>query len=141
MPDKTQNLGIWMSEKVLKDYKSQKDIINQIFMRLKHYRNIRHVLNPQNEYVLPFRWLGYHYETNFTYRIENLSDIEKVKSNFSKSTKRNINYAAKRVNVIADVKIDKAIETMYELLIKTYDLQKESTLYPKSLQSDTCKKQ
>jgi len=124
MPDKTQNLGIWMSEKALKDYKTQKDIINKIFSKLEHYKSVRHILNPQNDYVLPFRWLGYNYETHFTYRIKDLSDIDKVKSNFSKSTKRNINYAAKRVNVITDTKIDEAIDTMYHLLIKTYDLQK-----------------
>lgn len=130
MPEKTQNLGIWMSEKVLKEYKTQKDIINKIFMQLDKYKYVTHVLNPQNQYVLPFRWLGYSFHTGFTYRIEELSDIERVKANFSKSTKRNINYAAKRVDVISEVDISSAIETMWDLLVKTYAVQKRK--YPVS---------
>lgn len=130
MPEKTQNLGIWMSEKALKDYKTQKDVINKIFVQLEQYKSISHVLNPKNEYVLPFRWLGYNFKTNFTYRIEDLSDIDKIKANFSKSTKRNIKYAAKHVDVISEISIDQAIETMWNLLIKTYAFQKRK--YPVS---------
>ncbi len=130
MPEKTQNLGIWMSEKVLKSYKMQKEIINKIFMQLEYYKSISQVLSPKNEYVLPFRWLGYRFETGFTYRIEDLSDIDQVRSNFSKSTKRNINYAAKRVEVRGDVDINKAVDTMWNLLVKTYAIQKRK--YPVS---------
>jgi lipid II:glycine glycyltransferase (peptidoglycan interpeptide bridge formation enzyme) len=48
---------------------------------------------------LPFYWAGYKQTTRYTYVIEDLSDIEKVFSNFAYSKRININRAQKIVTI------------------------------------------
>lgn len=119
LPEKTQHLGIWMSEEVRNDYTAQKNVINEIFGELKTYPSVYHALSPINEYILPLRWLGYTFNVKFTYRIEELSSLDAVYKRFSKSAKRDIKYAEKRVKLSHDL----SVKNMLKLLDITYEAQ------------------
>ena len=76
-------------------------------------------LDPSNEYVLPFKWMGYVIEPRFTYRINNLSDPEKIYSEFNKTAKKNIKYANNKVKIFSEIDID----CLWNMLNKTFEIQ------------------
>lgn len=116
----TQNIGIWMSPEVKASYSRQKKIINQIIDRLGNDKpRININLSPLNEYVLPFTWRGFKVSPNFTYRLEDLRDIDAVFKGFSKSTRQNIRQAYDKVQIRHEVNIDH----LWLLINKTYERQ------------------
>lgn len=120
MPKMTQTLGIWMTPEVKHDYGAQKKIIHEIFSTFSGACSVRHVLSPDNRYVLPVRWLGYRIEPCFTYRITDLSDLENLYQSFNKTAKKNIKYAKKKVFISDKTNAD----TLWTLLNKTFSDQK-----------------
>jgi len=54
---------------------------------------------PAFENWLPFYWAGYHQTTTYTYRLEDLSDLNKVWDNFKSSIRTNIRNAERQVRV------------------------------------------
>ena len=131
MPKLTQTLGIWMSPGVKADYGTQKKAIFEIFNHFSNYKSVSFNLSPCNEYVLPFRWLGYRMEPCFTYRLNDLSDCEALYQKFNKTAKKNIKYARNKVSV--SDKTD--VETLWKLLDKTFEAQNRKNPMSKDLVS------
>lgn len=129
MPPQTQNLGIWMAPEIREDYAAQKNVINALFGRFKGCKSILHTLSPVNNYVLPFRWLGYQMEPRFTYRLTDLSDCEKLHASFAKNCKRHIKSAQKKL-VIND---QTNVETLWRMLDKTFEAQNRKNPMDKEL--------
>ena len=83
-PQLTQYTGLWivdkegedMAERLSREKKLQNDIIAQLEALHLNYFDVRFPLN--YTYWSPFYWAGYKQETRYTYRIEDLSDMEKV---------------------------------------------------------------
>lgn len=108
MPPNTQTLGPWIK----KEYRiacngnsqltKQKEIIKELLDQLPKHKSFKICMDSSNEYVLPYRWLGYRYEPTFSYRIDNISDMENVYGNFSKSLKKNIRRAERKVEITED---------------------------------------
>lgn len=100
-PPYTQTLGIWMSESVRKfkrgnaQFNDQKEIVNELLNQLPKHKGLQLVMDHSQEYVLPFRWNGFHIEPRFSYRIKDLKDMEKVRTCMGKSIRREINLAKK----------------------------------------------
>lgn len=129
MPKLTQTLGIWMSPETEADYGAQKKVIFEIFNQLSSYKSVSHTLSPRNQYILPFRWLGYRMEPSFTYRLNDLSDCEALYQKFNKTAKKNIKYARNKVTVS-----DKAdAETLWRMLDKTFEAQNRKNPMSKEL--------
>lgn len=129
MPKLTQTLGIWMSPDVKKDYGMQKKVINELFEPLSFYNSAELYLSPENQYVLPFRWLGYSIEPQFTYRLADLSDCEKIYQSLGKTVKKNIKYANNKVEIYEKADVD----TLWTLLNHTFEAQKRKNPMPKDL--------
>ena len=120
MPRLTQNLGIWMAPEVQKDYGAQKKVIQEIFGQLSSKRSVSQCLSPCNQYVLPFRWLGYRMEPCFSYRLTELGESEKLYQSFGKTAKKNIKYARNKVTIHSEIHL----ETLLDLLDQTFSAQK-----------------
>lgn len=130
MPPLTQTLGIWMAPEIIKSgYGKQKDAINALFAQLPPCRSICQALSPANAYVLPFRWLGCRMEPCFTYRLADLSDCDKLYQGFNKTAKKNIKAARNKTEVFSEPRV----ETLLELLDKTFEAQKRKNPMSKEL--------
>ncbi len=129
IPKLTQNIGLWISPEFKNDYGKQKQIINHIFSQLKRYTKIEIALNPNNEYVLPFRWLGFSIVPCFSYRIEDLSDIELLYQSFNKTAKKNIKSANNKVSINNTTNIDHLLN----MLDKTFAVQKRKNPMDKEI--------
>ena len=129
MPPYTQTLGIWMAPEVKASYARQKRVINEILDALNGYKRVSVQLPPQNEYVLPFRWRGYNVAPRFTYRLEDLSDLDAVYQNFSQTTRENIRGAAKKVKINNDTDTD----NLWRLINSTFSRQNMKPPLPKRI--------
>lgn len=129
MPRLTQTLGIWMAPGVQADYSAQKRVIQELFQQVSRFRSVELALSPCNTYILPFRWLGYHMEPCFTYRLCDLSNCEALYAGFHKTAKKNIKYAGNKTT-ISDVC---QIETLLEMLDATFAAQNRKNPIPREL--------
>ena len=118
-PPYTQTLGIWMSPEIRRSYAKQKRVINQILDALGSYKRVGLQLAVQNDYVLPFRWRGYQVLPRFTYRIEDLTDIDAVYRNFITTKKQNIRTAGRIVHVNEQFNIN----NLWKVLNSTFSKQ------------------
>ena len=100
MPGETQTLGIWFAPDT-KVSKQQK-YIEELAKLLPKNSSIDLMLDPSNEYFLPFRWLGFKVSPRITYRFTDVSDIEAVRSKYDKMVRRNIKIARNKVEIIEE---------------------------------------
>jgi hypothetical protein len=119
MPNFTQTSGIWMDQKLKDDYGRQKTVLYELFEQINSYKNITLHLAPDNEYVLPFRWMGYHLAPRFTYRLYDLHDCDALYTGFNKTAKKNIKYARNKVSIRFETDVD----ALLSLLDKTFAAQ------------------
>ena len=80
-------------------------------------------LDSSNDYVLPFRWLGYRIEPTFSYRINGIENIESVREKYGKTVIKNIKAAKRRIVIDED---SKEYESLVELQDMTYKRQGRS---------------
>ena len=125
MPPLTQTLGPWISKRYRKfqvgnkQLSKQKEIINNLMLQLPQYREFNMTFDSSNGYILPYRWLGFKYNPTFSYRINDLTDLEKLYSNFNKTVKKNIKSAQNKTEII----LDDSPEKILVLLDKTFEMQ------------------
>lgn len=129
MPSMTQTLGIWIEPKFRNNLSESKKIINDLLEQFPYTKSIDIRLNPKNKYVLPFIWKGFNISPAFTFRINDLTDLEALYNNFGKTAKKNIKAAKNKVTISNDLNI----ETIWEMLDKTFRAQKRSNPMSKEL--------
>lgn len=143
MPDWTQTLGIWMRDDI-KTYKrgnshkfKQKEIIFELFKQLPNYKFCKFRLDSSNDYVLPFRWLGFNITPTFSYRINfnGIKNLDNIKDCYSKHIKRDLNSAKKKIVIQESFDIDNIIE----LQDKTFKRQKRKNPLEREITSEIIK--
>ena len=98
-PQLTQYTGVWIVDKegesvtdrLSREKKLQNDLIQQLDALHLHYFDVKFPLSYQ--YWSPFYWAGYRQETHYTYRIENLRDMERVFAEFDYAKQKQIRKA------------------------------------------------
>ncbi|MBX4261737.1 GNAT family N-acetyltransferase [Clostridium estertheticum] len=124
MPKLTQTLGILFNDfsqmKYVKKISKEKDItmefVNNI-PKLKYF-DCKFHYNFTN--WMPFMWKGYKEQTTYTYVIEGIQDIQKVRGAFSDSTKSVI---TKSMGLNLKVIDSLTLTDMYSMLEKTFERQ------------------
>lgn len=125
MPSFTQTLGPWITPEYRekqngnKHLSRQKDLINQLLEKLPDYKSFNMVFDSSNEYILPYRWHGFRYTPEFSYRLSNLKDEDSLYSSFNKTVKKNIKSARNKTIIIED----STPEDLLKLLNKTFEAQ------------------
>ena len=112
-PPLTQNLGPWLKPsqaKYSKMLSQQKDWMQALIDQLPKYDYFNQNWHYLQTNWLPFYWRGFEQTTRYTYVIEDLSDLEKVYSEFEHSKRKNIKKSEKIVNVVFDL----SAEDFYE---------------------------
>lgn len=142
-PVYTQTLGMWVEPSLRikqrgnEHWSSQKNIYQNLIEQIPTCRSIDFVFDSSVEYILPFRWLGYRIEPTFSYRINNIHNIDDVRMNYSKGVKRDINRGNKKM-ILDDS--DKSINDFIELQNLTYKRQGRSSPTDNSITYDVINK-
>lgn len=129
MPQMTQTLGPWISPKYRqfqpgnKQLGRQKEIIYELVSQFPQYKSFNMVLDSANQYILPYRWLGFRYAPSFSYRIDDLSDMDALYARLHKTAKKNIKSARNKTEIIEE----DSSENILNLLDKTFEAQGRRT--------------
>ena len=132
MPQMTQTLGIWfknVEKKSNKDLDFQKKLINEIMDKIPKTTQFDICLDPSNEYVLPFLWKGYAVKPRYTYRIDDLSDLDHIFMNFTTTKRNDIRRAQKELIISKTTDTDALIYMMK----KTFERQNRKCPYNENI--------
>lgn len=123
LPPLTQTCGIWIKEQIKKPGNENlsyiKKIIDQLFEQLSEYKNVKIALDTSVEYFLPFLWKGFTVLPRISYRIESLENIDSIYADFSKTVKKNIKSAQKKVKI----SMESDSEILLNIMNKTFAAQ------------------
>ena len=113
MPPLTQTLGPWLrpsKAKYAKQISEQKELINELIVQLPKVDYFCQNFSPYITNWLPFYWEGFQQTTRYTYRIEELLDLDKIWEYFLENIRREIRKAQKHVVVRSDLGIDQFLQ-------------------------------
>lgn len=124
MPKLTQTLGIVLSDfsqmKYVKKISKEKDIIMEFVDNIPKLKCFDCGFHYNFTNWMPFMWKGYKQQTRYTYVIEDIQDIEKVRVEFADNTKSIITKSIRNNLQVID---DLTLTDMYNMLKKTFERQ------------------
>lgn len=125
MPAYTQTLGYWIDDtgaKNAKKYSRQKDLISELINMIPKEYSVDISLDHTCDYLFPFKWNGYNLQMNYSYRMENIEDIELLWSGLSENIKTDIKKAQK----IITIEDNHSIKDLMMMQKKTFEKQGRS---------------
>ena len=133
-PALTQNLGPWLrpsTAKYAKQLSQEKDLLQALYQQLPKHEHYSQNWHPSRTNWLPLYWLGYEQSTRYTYRIEDLTNLEAIWLEFSENIRREIRKAENKVGIT--VRTDLTIDDFLNLNEKVFSRQKMELPYTKNL--------
>ncbi len=112
MPDYTQTLGYWIEKtgsKNAKKYAREKDLISGLIKQLPQGYAIDIAFDHTCDYLFPFKWSGFMLHMMYSYRIEDIHDIDQLWNGLSENIKTDIKKAQKILHIEDDHPIDDLI--------------------------------
>ncbi len=112
MPKYTQTLGYWIEDtgaKNARKYARRKELISELISALPQKYNVDMDLDHTCDYLFPFRWNGYKLQMAYSYRIEDIHDVDQLWSDLADNIWREIKKAQKELTVESDHSIDDLI--------------------------------
>jgi Acetyltransferase (GNAT) domain len=131
-PPLTQTLGPWLgpiSGKYARRLEVQKKHLGELIDMLPPFDYFRMSFSPALTNWLPFYWAGFQATVRYTYRLEDLSDLDRVRSDFQEHVRRGIRKAASSVEVDHEY----PLEDLLRLDARTYARQGMRAPYPPEL--------
>ena len=108
-PPFTQTLGPWLAPracKYAKQLETEKKLIGELIEMLPPFDFFRQSFSPMLTNWLPFYWAGFQATVRYTYRIEDLSDLDHVRSEFQEHVRRGIRKAESALEVDDDYPLE-----------------------------------
>jgi hypothetical protein len=121
-PPFTQTLGPWIGEidgKYARRLDIEKRLLGRLIEMLPPFDVFRQCFSPAMTNWLPFYWAGFQATTHYTYRIEDLSDLDRVQHEFQEHVRRGIRKAQR----VVDVDDDHPLDALLRLDDETYARQ------------------
>ena len=125
LPPLTQTLGPWMKSEYRQlqpgntQLSKQKELIAALLGQLPRHKSFHVTFDSANEYILPYRWLGYRYEPEFSYRLTDLCDTDALYAALNKTAKKNIKAARNKTTLVEQP----TAKMLMDLLDKTFGAQ------------------
>lgn len=114
---------------VSKDLTLLSKAVPQFVERLPRHLRFKLNFHPQFSWWSPFMWEGFSQQTRYTYRLDNIQDLDSLWKKFNSNIKRNIKKSEKILTVVED----SDPEVLYRLFAKTMHHQGKRPGYKKSL--------
>jgi Acetyltransferase (GNAT) domain len=108
-PHLTQTLGPWLAPttcKYARRLEGEKRLLGQLIEALPPFDFFRMNFSPALTNWLPFYWAGFEATVRYTYRIEDLSDLDRVHSEFQEGVRRGIRKAQGPLEVDHDYPLE-----------------------------------
>lgn len=112
MPDYTQTLGYWIedtSAKNARKYAREKDLISELIEKLPRHCSVDLALDHTCDYLFPFKWNGFDLKMAYSYRIEDIRDIDMVWNGLAENIRGYIRKALRTVTIEDNHSIDDII--------------------------------
>jgi len=97
-------------------------VMDRLIDGLPHHHWYSHLFSPTVVNWYPFYLRGFHQRTLYTYRLDDLSNRDRIWSSIAKNLRRDIRQAEQRLSVRTDL----PIERLHELMVLTYRRQGRS---------------
>lgn len=134
MPTLTQTLGPWLkypkNQKYERKLSYEKKIISELISGLPDFSICKFNCNNKLDNWLPFYWKGFTQTTRYTYRLNDISDSEKLWNDFAGNIRKEIKKAEGRNNIAVDS--EGSIEEFIAINEKTFLRQGLKPPYSKS---------
>jgi hypothetical protein len=111
-PTFSQTLGPWfapMDGKYARRLETEKRLLQELIEMLPPFDLFRMCFAPTMTSWLPFYWAGFAATVCYTYRIEDLSDLDRVQHEFQDHVRRGIRKAQRSVEVDHDFPLDELL--------------------------------
>jgi hypothetical protein len=111
-PPLTQTLGPWIAEiegKYARRLEIEKRLLAELIELLPPFDIFRQSFTTAMTNWLPFYWAGFQATVRYTYRIEDLSDLDRVQSEFQDHVRRGIRKAERSVEVLHDCSLEELL--------------------------------
>jgi hypothetical protein len=109
-PQFTQTLGPWLATPTGKSGKSnERALLGELIDMLPPFDVFRQCFSPALTNWLPFYWTGFREAVRYTYRIEDLTDLDVVQRRFQEQVRRGIRKAPATVEVDHDYPLEKLL--------------------------------
>jgi GNAT acetyltransferase-like protein len=108
-PQLTQTLGPWLAPaegKYARRLETEKRLLGQLIDGLPPFDFFRQSFSPALTNWLPFYWAGFDATVRYTYRIDDLSDLDRVRGEFQEEVRRAIRKGERALEVRDDYPID-----------------------------------
>jgi GNAT acetyltransferase-like protein len=131
-PPLTQTLGPWLAPiggKYARRLETEKKLLEQLIDELPRFAYFRQSFSPSLTNWLPFYWAGFEATVRYTYRIEDLSDLDRVHGEFQEQVRRGIRKGLCSVEVDADC----SLAELLRLDAQTYLRQGLRPRYPEAV--------
>jgi len=129
MPQLTQTLGVLLAPSADAKYERklsrEMEILNALIEAIPRFNYFRMEFHGNFTNWLPFYWVGYRQTTMYSYVIPDLTDLDKVFSEFAHSKRKNIKKAESLVSVFADL----PAEEFYSNHVLTLSKQGDQIIY------------
>lgn len=112
-PPLTQNLGPWLRPSIAKyanQLAEQKALMQSLIKQLPKFDLFRQNFSYTITNWLPFYWAGFNAVPRYTYRIENLTNLDSIWQGFRENIRRETRKAQKMVAIRDDLGIEKCLE-------------------------------
>jgi hypothetical protein len=121
-PALTQTLGPWLapaSGKYARRLETEKKLLGQLIEQLPRFDYFRLSFSTTLTNWLPFYWAGFDATVRYTYRLEDLSDLDRVRAEFQEQVRRGI----RKAEGVVDVDGDFPLDDLLRLNTRTFERQ------------------
>ncbi len=132
MPPLTQTLGPWLratADKYANQRSREKELMTELIEKLPSFDFFQQNFHHSIQNWLPFYWKGFSQTTRYSYRIEDLSDLDKVWAGFQKNIRTDIRKAQKAL----EIRDDRGLDEFIELNRKVFERQGKDLPYGREL--------
>ncbi|MBL4592271.1 MAG: GNAT family N-acetyltransferase [Flavobacteriales bacterium] len=120
--------GVWIKYPEGQKYASkvgfEKEVINGLIEQLPKVDAFKQNFLPGFTNWMPFNWKGYEQSTRYTYIINDISDTDKVFTDFKENIRREVRKAGKSMTV----EVVEDIDLMFQMKLKVYEANNDT--YP-----------